>query len=599
MQIPHWHALRFGTCAFLGQLLVACVGYVDGADASKEATSRGGSGTVTPGTSGGSSCGVGAVAETVPLRRLTKYEYTNAIRALLSVTTLDGGVSVLRPVVDMAPIEGVMSALPEDGPVDNLTLFDATHLRTDDSHVLSHFQIASQIANSLANDAVAFEKLTGQACPEATVDKSACTKALLSSFGARVLRRPLSAEEQANYLELYRSAAATGHAAGIKSVVTSLLNVPSFIFHLEDQGTPVAGDNKRLALSAYEKATRLSFALTGSLPDAGLLAKAVSGELDDLQAFNLEVDRLLELPATRAHIKRFFSQWLKIPENGDLSALNRDFLAGIDVAGMVPKLSAETHDFIQHVVWEEHGGLEALLLSRSAFISDPSLAQIYGVNSGSAQSPQVELNATHAGLLTRAALLLGSNETTSPISRGVRIRRHILCDVLAPPPNINVDEKELAPIADESLYTTRQIFEHRTSLPRCQACHVSINGLGFGLEGYDTLGRFRSEEQKYDSGGQRVRSLPVDTRTVPNVDGASAEESQDAVQLSKTIAGSSKAQSCLAAQWIEYSLGSQPPESGASCLRERALTALTAQGGGIVELFRTTAREIYLAEKAL
>jgi len=588
-----------GGCAALTLACVSCVGHIGSADGTGELSGLDGAG---PNSSGPEpfACGAGDTPEAVPLRRLTQHEYRNAIVSLLSVELSENGQPVERAVVDLGPIETLLSALPKDGPLGNVKLFDASELRTDESHVLVHFQVATHVANLMADDATVYEKLVGAPCPETATDKLACVRALLTSFGAKVLRRPLSVEEQALYLERYGAGAVTGHGDGIKSVVASLLNAPGFIFHLEDQGTPVAGDARRLALTAHEKAARLSFALTGSAPDGALRAKATSGELAASEAFDREVDRLLMLPVAQQHLGRFFKQWLKIPETGDLTSLNPDFLQGLDAGGLVPKVSAETHAFIRHIVWEQRGGLEDLLLSRSAFVSDPALAQVYGVTAGSTQSPLIQLNETHAGLLTRAAMLLGLSESTSPIARGVRVRRHILCDTLAEPGDIDVSDAELQPIADDTLYSTRQIFEHRTSLGRCQACHININGIGFALEGYDTLGRFRSEERKYSADGARVATVPIDTVSVPNVEDSSAEPVQDAVQLSQRIANGKKAHACLTAQWIEYSVGSQLPDSGISCFRDRVYKALTAeQGGGIAEMFRQTAKEIYLAEKAL
>ena len=537
-------------------------------------------------------------SEIVPLRRLTRYEYANTVHALLSAEVQVNGVAEQKPLTDMAPLDSLMDALPQDGPLDNLTLFDATGLRTDERHVLAHFQVANLIAERVASDAALYASLTNQACPEATADKTPCAQTLLSTFGARALRRPLSDVEERELLERYKAASASGHGDGVRVMVASLLNSPSFIFHMEDRGTPIDGTEQQLALTSFEKASRLSFGLTGAPPDSVMRLKASSGELDGAEGFAAEVDRVLALPAARRHIKRFFKQWLRIPEDGNLTAFNADFLDGVDVAGVVPKLSAELYAFIDHVVWQTKGDYRALLTSRAAFASDPTIAKIYGVQPGVAGSP-IELPATRAGILTRGAMLLGLSEETSPIPRGVNIRRNMLCEPLGLPVETTVSDTELKPLGDETQFSTRQVFEHRTSLPRCQSCHVSINGLGFAFEGFDTIGRFRREERRYNDQGVFVKALPVDTRTIPLIADPTTV-SQDAVQLSELVASSDKGPACLTKQWLEYALGSRPSPSGKSDSRDRVKKALVSpDGGSIAGMIRQSAVDVHKAQKPL
>src|SRR5262249_12422205 len=126
-----------------------------------------------------------------------------------------------------------------------------------------------------------------------------------------------------------------------------------------------------------------------------------------------------------------------------------------------------------------------------------------------------------AGLLTRGALLLNSGETSYPIRRGAFIRRKLMCDPISPPhPNAFPPGTIQPPVFDANA-TARQRWTAKTSEGRCVACHGTFNPLGFALEHYDAIGRYRSDEPIVDpSTGAEVKRLPIDTGVDIDLDGA-------------------------------------------------------------------------------
>lgn len=181
-----------------------------------------------------------------------------------------------------------------------------------------------------------------------------------------------------------------------------------------------------------------------------------------------------------------------------------------------------------------------------------------------------------AGLLTHAWFLADATASTRPIQRGVRIRRTLLCDELAPPPpGVAAVPPERRP--DQ---TTRQAIETLTEQPGivCASCHaLAINPLGFAFEGFDSLGRARSEQASLGSDGTRLGVLPVDTVTVPRVTAGDERVSTGPVDLVQLLLQSGKLEACLARNYFRFTFGRyEDPRDG--CALERLRARLVESG---------------------
>lgn len=336
-----------------------------------------------------------------------------------------------------------------------------------------------------------------QVIPCAPNDGLTCARSTAQQFGARAWRRPLSGAEVDSLLALYTEGAnAAGPRLGFSQMLKGLLLSPHFLYRPEID--PNLTSSQPRALNAYELASRLSYFLWSSLPDAPLFAAAADGSLLQDATLRAQVVRMLADPKARALQDNFAAQWLK------LDKILQSQPDATLFPGFTPTLAKaareETRLFIQN--WLNTNAPTAQLINaKTTYINGP-LASHYGISgiSGDAFSPYTWANNQRQGLLGQAAILtLTSNPNkTSPVRRGNWVLETLLCKSPPPPPaNVPV-------IGDEASVeglTTRQRFEkHREKGSSCFACHQLMDPIGFGLENFTAIGTWRDN----DSG------LPVD-----------------------------------------------------------------------------------------
>jgi hypothetical protein len=193
------------------------------------------------------------------------------------------------------------------------------------------------------------------------------------------------------------------------------------------------------------------------------------------------------------------------------------------------------------------------------------------------------------GLLQRAALLASTLETTNPFHRGALIRRALLCDPLpSPDPNSLPPGSLEVPPVDAAL-TTRQRFEAKIEgNALCAGCHAMFSDIGYVMEAFDSLGRFRTTENVFDEQtGELIATLPVDTRATVQVAGDDPREVMGPKELNQMIVQSGKVQSCLSANYFRYALRRDPTSNSAdACSYEAVRDALDEPGVGLAEAFR-------------
>lgn len=299
-------------------------------------------------------------------------------------------------------------------------------------------------------------------------------------FVERAFRRPLSAEQKQFFVERQFEEAADP-ATAIKRVVLLALKSPRFLFR--EPGT--GGD-------AYDTAARLSFSLWDTLPDDELLKAASKDELKTREQVAKQAERMLADLRTRSKVREFLVQWLKVDRVLDLSKdkeLYPEFSPQV-----IADLRTSLDLLLDDIVWSEASDFRQLLLSDATFLNG-ELAKVYQTElAADAPFEKVQLDADHrAGILTHPYLLAGFayTSTTSPIHRGVFVSRSLLGRPLRAPPDAFTP---LDPKLHPSL-TTRERIALQTNSKNCQSCHAMINPLGFTLENFDAIGRFRTEEK--------------------------------------------------------------------------------------------------------
>jgi hypothetical protein len=408
--------------------------------------------------------------------------------------------------------------------------------------------------------------------PKSAAEEKTCGAQFVEQFGARVFRRPLTSDEKTDFQTYFESERALSDFKGaVQLTVEVMLQSPQFLYRVE-LGDPATAAADRIKLTPYEVATRLSYLLWGSAPDAKLLAKAQGGQLDAPADREAEARRMLADPHAAPMFVEFHRQWL------DLDAPSREPKDTTTYPSYTPDLAAaireESDRFITDVMGPGDGSFRTLLTSTSTQVN-AALAKLYGVSAPASGWAPATLNATErAGLLTRADFLAGRAHMVagSPPLRANYVMQRLLCQTVPPPPG-NADLSEpAAKVTAGAVKTNRQLFEDRIAPATCHGCHSLFNPLGYALESYDAIGRYRTTDN----------GLPVDSSAHFQL-GAIDWQLASGVDLSAKLAGSPQVQTCVASHWFQYALGREI-ETADQCRMAKLNLALTSAGGDIREL---------------
>jgi cytochrome c553 len=298
-------------------------------------------------------------------------------------------------------------------------------------------------------------------------------------FVERAFRRPLT-ESEVERIVARPFATSDDVDAAVKLVVIRTLKSPSFLFR-EPFGEPN---------DPHNVASRLSYALWDSMPDAELSAAARQGRLNTPEAVREQAWRMVGHSRARAKLREFLWSWLRLDH---LPPISKDESQFPDFnPAVVADLRESLELQLDKLVNDDAATLHSLLLSDGWFVNG-RLAKLYGGEApADADFTWVSFPAERRGILSHPYLLAGFAYTSSssPIHRGLLISRSFLGRVLRPPP------EAIAPAAP-SLFpnlTTRERTALQTQAVLCQSCHGLINPLGFTLENFDAIGRYRAEE---------------------------------------------------------------------------------------------------------
>ncbi|MEM7605181.1 MAG: DUF1592 domain-containing protein [Myxococcota bacterium] len=382
----------------------------------------------------------------------------------------------------------------------------APDARSDDAIESTHSD--AQVAATVDMAFAAAERFSDQSlwhafdgtCLETSFGDEACRQRFIEALGARLYRRPLADEDLAPLqAEMARG---SDHADAAERTVARMLLAPDFLF----LNSPAEGPGERLLRDPHALANLLAFGLTGTAPDALLLAAARS---DGLQgpALEDEVRRLIESDAGRRHLTGFFHAWLHVERLEQLTHGWDSYVGINDVDAFADDILVELDAFLAHVVWEERGDFDRLFTADVAFPPSAAVANVYGQ---AFAGPGVRVHApNHPGIMTRVALLASSGQTPNIILRGVRILDRFL-DAKPPPPTLDGVEDRVEAVAalDPAEVPNHELFEAVTSAPACQGCHQYINPPAYIFESYNPVGAFGAEQEVIDQ-GRRVATHPL------------------------------------------------------------------------------------------
>jgi mono/diheme cytochrome c family protein len=356
--------------------------------------------------------------------------------------------------------------------------------------------------------------------PQGAGDRSAKVRQFCRTFAERAFRRPLT-EDQRKLLVGRQFEGGRDPETAARRVVLLVLNSPHLLYP-EIDGSP----------DAYDVASRLSFGLWDSLPDRALLEAAAAGRLATREQVARQAERMLSDLRARAKLRQFFLQWLKVDPPPDL-AHDPKLFPGFNQA-LASDLRTSLELFLEDVVWGEASDFRQLLQADYLYLNS-RLARFYGLDlPADAPFQRVVLDpGRRAGVLSHPYVMatFAYTQTSSPIHRGVFLVRNVLGQALRPPPQAFAP---LAPDLHPDL-TTRERTILQTKPQSCQSCHGVINPLGFALENFDAVGRFRDRE----------KGKPIDATGTYQTRGGAVVKFTGARELATFLAGSEEVHDAL------------------------------------------------------
>jgi hypothetical protein len=332
--------------------------------------------------------------------------------------------------------------------------------------------------------------------------QSWCATKIVSTLARRAYRRPVSQAEIDVLLGLVSVARSRGDSFddGLAVAIQAILVSPDFLFRVE-RDRPAAAGETAARVGQHELASRLSYFLWASMPDAELMDAADRRALRQPGVLEAQVRRMLKDPKARTLGEEFGGQWLQFRALESVTRDREKFPAFEDYLRL--SMRRETELFFESIVREDRSVLD-FLDGPYTFVNE-RLARHYGLQGVTGpEFRRVDLaGSRRGGVLTQASVLTVSSYATrtSPVLRGKWILENILG---TPPPEPPPDVPNLDEAAVGSAASLRKQMEAHRKNPTCASCHRRMDPLGFGLENFDAVGAWRTEEGKFpiDASGE-------------------------------------------------------------------------------------------------
>lgn len=332
--------------------------------------------------------------------------------------------------------------------------------------------------------------------PTSVQSETPCARKIVTTLAHRAYRRPVTLADIAPLMKLFADGRRDGGSfdAGIETAVRAILISPSFLYRVEHSPRG-AQPGSIHPVSELELASRLSFFLWSSIPDEELLRTAEQGKLR--KTLPVQVRRMLADPKSASLVENFAGQWLHLRNIASWRP-DPDKYPQFDES-LRGSMQRETEIFFGHIVRDDRSVLEFLNADYS-YLND-RLARHYGVDGiRGGFYRKVTMDGERGGILTQGSVLTVTSypTRTSPVLRGKWILENVLG---APPPPPPPDVPNLGDSAEISAKDLRKALEQHRANAACASCHSRLDPLGFALEGYDAIGKFRAGEA-IDTSGQ-------------------------------------------------------------------------------------------------
>jgi hypothetical protein len=346
--------------------------------------------------------------------------------------------------------------------------------------------------------------------PPSAAGEASCARRIITTLARRAYRRPPAAQEIDTLLTFYRSGAKQGgFEEGVRAAIERMLVSFNFLFRIE---SPPAGSAAASVYrsSDYNLASRLSFFLWSSIPDDQLLTLAASGKLNQPAVLDQQVRRMLADPRARALVDNFAGQWLTMRK---AATFQPDLIANPEFDENLRDAFVKEAQLLVDSQLRADRSIVELVTADYSFLNE-RLARHYGVGNvyGERFRRVTFPDGVRGGVLGLGGVLMVTSypDRTAPVSRGLWVLDNLL-GMPPPPPPGNVPDLEEAG-ADGRKRSMREQMEIHRSNPACAACHVRMDPLGFAMEQFDAIGKWRTTSAglPIDPAAQFPDGTPID-----------------------------------------------------------------------------------------
>ena len=569
----------------------------------------------------------------VPMKRISKTQYTNALINLLNnggyLSWSDRPNETFRLMGSLAPLIGT---IPDDNAA--LNTFSSIDQSMNQDHFFSYIVVSSAIADQLSKNSGWLSGSSKVSCLNTIASNvkpnEACIKSFIKKFGQKALRKKIEAAEENEYYAIFNAGVTAQD--GFAALVQTFLISPRFLNIVEVDGKVSPTDPNLLQLNDFELAQRLSLHFLRDIPTDAMIDSALVGAFTASEAsYQAEVAKVLRpdlqtsttnnmndtykthqssLSTVQRSYHTFIKEWLevdKIPEVGASELSSKiDLMYGpernygnTNVSGPIQAaLIDETYNYVQRLTWVENKKYYDLLNDTSIVSTNHTRSFYYLPVPASEYSygHAVQNMTKHSGLLTRAVTTFrdGLSDDTHPFLRGAFIRRKFLCDVL-PSPNADALPDRALSAGEINGESKRLQYEAKVTPMECAGCHAQINPLGFALDDFDSMSRFRGglfepifTSQVASNGNvtyKHLKNVPVNASvTNLNVDRATGESVNGGIQFSQYVGNSYKANMCFTRQVLRHTMGRFETSQDA-CMLNEMYNKMRNDGGSIKKMY--------------
>ena len=390
-----------------------------------------------------------------------------------------------------------------------------------------------------------------------------CAKRVLKDLAGLTWRRPLSNDEAEELAVLFDVGRVDeDFVTGLALPMQAIFEATGALYKTE-LGEPVALGNT-VRLTAWEIASELSFLATGGPPDGPLRAAAANGQLDEREVRLQHLKRLLDSPAGTRRMRDFVEQWFGLT-NMRAVQKNNEYFPRFSTQ-LRDDVAASAYQLMESAVSSTRGNVAELLSADYTFANDAVAEHLGATERPGAMMMRISTaSLPRRGLLTHPAFLsvYAHNDVGSPVLRGRMVRTRLLCESIPPPPPNVV--AAVQPVSPDS--TTRERAQAHVGTPSCNGCHMLMDPVGFGLEGFDGFGEARTTES----------GKPIDD--TGEVHGSDVEGPfQGGVALTAKLSQSKQVGICASRQITRFAIGRLEGVADA-CMMDQVL-ARFEQGNG-------------------